>query len=371
MIVVVIISVIALLLTWLEVKGGIKWGMGLAFVLLTIIEAIHYDFGNDYMSYLQTYDEITRYPFSLTAILHGDTLKEPGWEMLNYFFVYFGGFFGLVAFISIVQNIIYFRFIRQYVARSWWVMAVFIYLFNSSFYLLNMSMLRQGLAISLFVLALPYILNRKFIPAIIIILVAGLFHASARILIPFAFLGLLSVEGRTIKIIAISFVVLLISLFISQDLLQEIFMRVLDTGNMLESNDFANYTETYSQTGDTLTFGLGYIINLIPFIVTICYLLKNNESFVWQRRVACLALIATIIIPFAQIIPLISRISLYFSVFTIGSIPIVYKWIPKKTIQYTIVAIFIFMTLYDYYGFFHGSVYEKYYSTYHTIFSTM
>lgn len=371
MTVVVIVSIIALLLTWLEVKGEIKWGMGWAFVLLTIIEAIHYDFGNDYMPYLQMYEEITRYPFSLTAILHGDTLKEPGWEILNYFFVCFGGFFGLVAFISIVQNIIYFKFIRRYVTRGWWVMAVFIYLFNSSFYLLNMSMLRQGLAISLFVLALPYILNRKFIPAIIIILVAGSFHASARILIPFAFFGLLPVEGRAIKIIAISSFVLLISLFISQDLLQGILMRVLDTGDMLDSHGFLDYAETYSQMENNVTFGLGYVIGLIPFIVAICYLLKNDESLVWQRRVACLALIGTIIIPFTRIIPLISRVSLYFSVYTICSVPIMYKWISKKSVQYIIVAIYVFMTLYSYYGFFHGSVYAKYYSTYHTIFSAI
>ena len=47
MYIVIICSLIALLLTYLEstnqVKGGMKWGL----VMVTILGMIHYDYGND------------------------------------------------------------------------------------------------------------------------------------------------------------------------------------------------------------------------------------------------------------------------------------------------------------------------------------
>lgn len=371
MIVALLISIIALLLTWLEAKGALKWGMGWAFVLLTVIEAIHYDFGNDYMGYMGLYDYITKNPFNLNAILNGNTWREPGWEFLNHAFVPLGGFFGLVAFISVVQNVIYFNLIRRYVTRSWWVMAVFIYLFNPDFYLLNMSMLRQGLAVSLFVMALPYIIEKKLIPAAIIVFIAASLHNSAKILIPFIFWGWLPTGKRTIKIIAFTSAILMFLLVYNDNLLQWIFTGVLNLDERLDSENMANYMDIYSKSNVVVTFGLGFAISIVPFIMTLYYLFRNNKVSSGHQQIVSLAMVGTFVIPFAQIIPLISRVSLYFTTLTIATIPIVYKWIPNNIVRYAAIAICVFWTLYSYYGFFFGDIYGKHYAVYHTIFSVI
>lgn len=367
MIVIVIVSILALLLTWLETRGTLRWGMVWAFVLLTVIEAIHYDFGNDYMAYLSQYNEITRYPFNLNAVLRE---KESGWIILNYVFVHFGDFFGLVAFIAVIQNVIYCNFIRKYVPRKWWIMAVFIYLFNTNFYLLNMSMLRQGLAISLFVWAIPYIINKRLVIPITIILTALSIHSSAKILIPFLLWGWLPFGKRFVNIIVILVTVFMILLFTNQDFMQMIFNFIIETDEFQKSDDFMSYVEYYSGN-EVVTFGLGFVMNLIPFVMIGYNLLRNHKILDWQQKLFCLSLIGAMIFPFVQIIPLISRISLYFIALTIVVIPIVYKWIPNSIIRYMAIFIFVFMTLYNYYVFFNDSVYSNYYSTYHTIFSVL
>ena len=79
-------SLLAILFTYRESIGEMKHGMAWGFGLLTLLAALHYDFGNDYIPYLKTYDEITGYGFNWEAIINGDTWKEPGWALLCFVF---------------------------------------------------------------------------------------------------------------------------------------------------------------------------------------------------------------------------------------------------------------------------------------------
>ena len=112
MFVVIICSLIAILFTFLESRGTFPNGMKLGFVLVTILGVIHYDFGNDYMSYYSVYESIKDVPFDFELIMSGDLYREPGWVFLNYLFKPVGGFFMLVAVLSIIQNVIIYNFIN-------------------------------------------------------------------------------------------------------------------------------------------------------------------------------------------------------------------------------------------------------------------
>lgn len=337
------------------------WG----FALLTILAALHYDFGNDYMPYLHTYNEITSYEFNWKAIINKDVWKEPGWALLCYAFYPIGGFFTLVIFLSILQNAIYYKFIRRYVDSKWWVFAVFIYLFSTSYYVLNMSMFRQGLAIALFVWAFTFIKDKKLLPAAALVLIAASVHTSAKILVPFLLWGFIPMNERFSKLISALSAILFVILFFSPNAANALFMGLSDL------EDVQRYADTYGSTDNIASLGIGFLLNTIPFVMFLYFLLKNKEAEVWQRQLVSLACIGTFIIPFGQIIPMTGRIGMYFGVFTICSIPIVYKWIPNYHIKRAVLFIFIMMTLYDYYLFFTDSAFAKYYSTYHTIFSAM
>ena len=193
MIVLLLVSFLALLFTYLEGVGKVINGLKLGILLVSTIAAIHYDFGSDYPVYFGDYKEFINSNYSLSDILKGNVVLgdfggrvfEVGWTLLMYIFSPFGitGFFLLVAFISYFQGAVVFQLIKKYVPDKWRVFALFIYLFNTSLYVGSMSGLRQTTAMTIVACALPLILNRKWLKSLLVVLLAFFIHKSAIILL--------------------------------------------------------------------------------------------------------------------------------------------------------------------------------------------
>lgn len=362
MLIVTAISVLTLILTYLESRRYLKDGMKLGFILISILGIIHYDYGNDYMSYYDIYKSIVNVPFNLSNLIGGYIYKEPGWALINYAFKPIGGFFMMVAVLNVIQNVIYYRFIKDNVALSWWPMAIFIYLFSSNFYLLNFSMMRQGLVISIFLWLWKYIKNRRWGIALIGLIACSLIHTSSIILIPFAFWGFLRMRNG--KIWAMIFLCSFFLLWGAEDLLNEIFNTVL----IFE--EFKDYSE-YFKDAESVEYGIGFLLNMLPFFVSIYYLCQNKLESGTAHQMVALATVGFIILPFGQILPLVGRIGMYFNVFSIGAFAISYSSVKNTLIRKGLIFIFIFMTLYDYWMFFNAGVFSKSYSQFHTIFSAL
>ena len=142
MVIVLVFSVLCLLLTYLETSHKLKYGMWFGFVAVTILYCIHYAFGTDYMTYFNKYQAVARSNYSIAAIFDAENWRngEFGWGLLQVLFASISaeyGFFLMVAVVSIIENIIIYRFIRKHVSVNNYVFAVFIYLFTSSFYLFS------------------------------------------------------------------------------------------------------------------------------------------------------------------------------------------------------------------------------------------
>lgn len=364
MFVVVSISIIALILTFLESRALFKYGMKLGFVLVTILGVIHYDYGNDYMHYMQFYESFVERPFDFHRIMAGEYFSEPGWVLLNYPFKYVGGFFTLVAVLNIVQNIIIYKFIREYVAKSWYPLAVFTYLFTTSYYLLSFSMMRQMLVIVVFLGLWKSISQRKWVKSFIILFLCTTLHSSAIVLLPFAFWGFLPVKSG--KFLGFSYAGFLCVLWFMSDVLNNIFSSFSDVESL------QHYVTTYGNSETTMKLGLGFVIQLIPFILSVYFLLKRNPQYTDnQKRMVALAAIHAIITPFGQIIPIISRIGFYFGVFKIGSFPLIYGNLKYTLVRYTLVSLNVLITLYDYLIFFSLETWVDKYSKFQTIFSVI
>ena len=362
---VIFCSLIALLLTYLEsmdqLKGGMKWG----FVIVTILGMIHYDYGNDYMSYYDVYKQVTSYSFDLPGILAGDYFREPGWTLLCWFFKPIGGFFMMVAVLNLVQNIIVYDFIKKNVNKRWWTVAVFVYLFATSFYLMSFSMMRQLFALIVFLGMWKYIEDRKWWIPLVVFWLLSFIHSSAIILIPFAFWGFLPVNKG--KVVGISYAVLLLFLWFSQNFLNDIFSYALTL-----DDDFAQYADTYGNDNNVLKIGMGFVVNMIPFVLSILFLLDKKQNYSKSHKLmVSLAAISYLITPFAQIIPLTGRLGMYFSIYTIGSIPLIYSNIRKKEIRVVLLSLCLFMFFYDYIIFFSNPVWVDKYTNFHTIFEVL
>lgn len=122
--------------------------------------------------------------------------------------------------------------------------------------------LRQGIAIALFTLSLPYLLNKKIIPYLIICLLATSFHNSALAAIPFYFIVNLRIN-IIYKIIA----TFLVSIFSSSVLIKF----------MASTNErYEGYTSVSEDAGGMLVLSFHIIIIIIISVITYVYKIKDE-----------------------------------------------------------------------------------------------
>lgn len=366
MITVLFFSIVTFILTILDSKKVLSGGMKLGFIITGALAAIHYDFGNDYIPYFETYQHLYEIGFSLEDIGKSGVIAndEYGWAVLNMLFFIFGkyGFFFLVATISIFENYVYYYLIKTYVHRNWWWLAMFIYLFSTSTYLMNFSLLRQGLVASVFVAMYPWIINRKLVRCLLLTFLLSTIHTSAIFLFPFLFLGFLP-TAKSGKFYALSIGVVFILLWSSGSILESLFNKLADT------DQFVMYSEKYnSDNSISLNYGLGFAMNMMPLGVYIYYLL-NSKDCTTTVGIIALSSICYILLPMVNFYgPILSRFSYYFYPFIIPAIPIAYSTIKNRYLRMCLLGIFLIFVGYNYIIFFSNPTWKEHFSIFHTIF---
>lgn len=365
MYIVILCSLICLFLTYRDSIGKMNDGMKWGFVIVTLLGAIHYDYGNDYMPYYQGYLDIERLPFNFKAIMAGDYYREPGWAMLLWCSRYIGGFFSLVAVLNIVQNLIIYQSIKKYVERKWWPLSVFVYLFVTSFYLMEFTMMRQFLVMCVFLGMWPFMMSRKWYIPLVVLYLCSYIHSSSIVLIPFAFCGYLPVRKH--RVIGIMYVAIFAILWLMGNVVGDALGYLISMNDSME-----NYSNIYAKREGGLNIGIGFIMYLIPIALSAYYLFihdkKNSDE---KTFLVILTSIEYLVTPFAWIIPLAGRMGMYFGIYKIVTIPYIYANIKNKNLQLILLALFIIVICYDYMKFFSPKGWLEYYSEYHTIFEVL
>ncbi len=368
MYIVIFCSLVALLFTYLETKGLFKKGMLWGFILVTFLQIVKYDYGNDYIGYYQAYLKMIENDFNWQEIKDGVLHKDVGWALILYLFKPLGeyGFFVMEGIISILQGVVMYKFIRKYVPRSGWSFSVLIYLFSASFYLMSFSMLRQSLVMTIFFAMWSLIEQRKFIIPLIVLYLCSFIHASSIILFPFAFWGFIPMGKYSSKFFTTAFLALFVCLFVYSNILHDIFLYAVDTSEKINE-----YYNNYKDGANITIGGIGFFLNFIPLYVSLKYIASsdNNKS---SKLLVALCSIGYIILPFGQIIQLIGRIGMYFSIFSILSLPIAYGQIKNSIIRAGLTSIFLLILIYNYITFFRNPTFiEKFGGEFSTIFSVM
>ncbi len=363
---VTLISIIAVFLTYLSKYKGLGVLYKIAFIFVTILACIHYNYGTDYPTYYEIFYRVSN-SYDLDTFTYATDLKtEPGWALINYLFSLFGipfGFFLMVFILSIIQNYIYYKFIKRYVEPKDRWFAVAIYLFSSTLYVLNFSMMRQGLAVSLILLVFMCLSSKKYLWAILLNIMAVLVHTSALIFLPFHFLRLSKLKD--VKFIVLTFGVSFIIFLILSPLLDSVLTY------FLHISVFTGY-QGYGSYG-TASIGFGFLLDSMPYFVVSYLLLTRRHLFTYDvTLMSILFLVAFVATPFVLKITLLGRILYYFSVFSIVVVPIFYSKIKPSVLRFGFILIFFFMLIFNYLDFFdptHWS-YDGY-KTFHTIFEVL
>ena len=344
MFVVFIVAIVSTLLAYSASKGN-KYGLHQAFILITLFFCFRYDFGSDYLAYLQMFNNINRYNIGLLDFNSLSIFSEKGelgWVLLNKLFNPFG-FFGLIAFLSILENYIIFKMIKSYVPVLYQWLAVFIFSFSPALFLIGpCSMLRQWLAVVLFLYSIKYIASNNYIKYFIITAIAISVHTSAWIMAPiylFSFIKKINFRGSKLLIYVVSFYIL-----------WTIFAPSVFSNNLsflLDFEDFSYYTNYLGDKQSNVSmsiFGLfSYVVmNLfLPFMVLL-NLHKLKSEYLYF---ALLYLMWQLLLPLQSVVPMVSRLGYYFLIFNIIAIPIalyLYKGNYKKVVFCGVLLFMIF-----------------------------
>ena len=363
--VVIFTSIIAIILCYLSKFKGCHRLFEWAFLLVTILAAIHYDYGTDYMTYYDLWQGYRNINVKdLLSDFYGQSdWNEPGWMLLNAIFGFNNGFFVLVAILNIIQNYIFYKLIKNNVPRNWYWFAMFLYLCMDNLYLVNFSMMRQGLAVALFVAAAMMMANKKYFFAFLTVFLATTVHLSSVICFPLLLLYFLPIHNS--RVLGISFIFIALFLFIFLSYTADLFNAVTS----LES------LEKYGGQRETLDkIGLGYVINHIPNFVILYALLTNKYLYNDREKyIAVLAFCDIFITPLQFVAgDIAGRLGVYFLAFKVPVIPLLCSRFHDKAWRVIFVVFTLVITLYAYYNFFNAWFYVKSYGgPFHTIFSVI
>lgn len=351
----IIISLIAILFAFLAKYKKFSYGLEVAFIILTIFVAIRYNWGNDYSGYLESFKYVGSFSSFDPEILG----TEPGWNFLYYISQPIG-FFGFIIILTVFEYFVIYRLIKKYVPVEWYWFSIFIFTFNTSYLLVTSSMMRQFLAMCIFIIAVDYIIKKRWIISILLILLASTFHTSALILLPFAFFGYLNIS-LTKRKPYIWFGVYLLLYFLAVELLGDYFNLLLSV------EQFERYEVYLNAEKGGFGTGLGLIFNMIMYFVLLLH--QKYQSYN-MKIIFILFAVSVFFYLFADIAPLTVRLGYYFSILSIVCYPLMFYVVKNKLIKYIFLSGYIIVVLKGFIDFFDplGIWYKAFYN-YQTIFS--
>jgi hypothetical protein len=173
-----IFTIFIIFFTFLEqFSKKVKNGLLLSFFLIFIAIAVRYDFGYDYLMYEREFKIINSvepklWPFGMTRL-------EEGWVYLNKLFG-FAGFNYLIIFLSFIYGLVFYFFIKKTLDKKLYGISVVFFLLVPGIFILHQSLLRQTIALLLFLLAIMLVEKKGvLIWSVLILFAASFFHFSA------------------------------------------------------------------------------------------------------------------------------------------------------------------------------------------------
>lgn len=303
------------------------------FILLFLFMALRYDYGNDYMAYLNIHT-------SMNAGL-------PAWGSNDFLFYTLNmaipNFYVFIAFISLIYLIVIWYLIKNNLEVNQYWFAVLLLLINPYLFLVHLSALRQTLAICFFVFAINFAVKRKLILYVLFVLLATGMHSSAIILLPLYFL--LTEKPFNKKYLFMTMGGLGVLLF--TPLFDMIAIKLLEY--------FPRYRHYYTE-GLQNSLRSTIISSFYLFLIAFNLGKLKGKEIIYGK----LSLIATFLSVLAIKVSMITRVGMYFDLFLIITIPHIFIRIEKKIYRQILFIVLIGIYLLRYYSFFTTPLWESF-----------
>lgn len=254
---------------WLSDKGRTsieRWLMlCIAFLLVFIPSAIRYDIGTDYLSYLSIYESGSYINYQL---------KEPAFYFINWFLDSIGAHFQwLFAVFAFIFTAVAFK---AYPRKNAWLLH---FLFFSMLWFFSFNGIRQAIALSWCMLALFYYFDKRYGYFVILTLMGSFFHQSA---IFVTFSGLLAlIPLRSALQLNIAPIIFLSLLTLSFLFTNTIFFNI---EMLLKLVGLSNYAAYFSNKSHFVTRDFGSGLGILAKLLFSIYIILNSKRLLLINR---------------------------------------------------------------------------------------
>lgn len=305
--------------------------------------------GADTTAYFNSFESIKHYPLSIyleeiyKKYILGMSVRDPGYNVLvKLFHVFSQNYQIYLLFVACVFMI---PFARWIIVESKNPVISYV-LFSSLFYaFFAITGIRQTISTTLVVLiGDKYIKERRLVPFVILVLIASSIHASALVFLPFYFISVIPINGKTISVWGIVF----LAATLRRNQLKNFFISV---------SEYDMYANNY-EGGGTPTFT---VLLLLLFIWAVVACIIDKEKKENARYYNALGL-ALFFLPLTWLNPSAMRIVQYFSIYLVLLIPemveVTFTPASKRVAAIAIIGILIFLLVKSnpYYSFFWSGV---------------
>jgi len=304
------------------------------FAILFLFMALRYDYGNDYMNYFYNH-----------ALMNAGVYAWGSNDFLFYLLnISVPNFYALIVAISLFYIITVRYLIKNNLEVKQYWFAILILLINPYLFLVQLSSLRQTLALCFFIFAVNFAVKRKLVPYIVFVLLAAGMHSSAIILLP---LYLILTERSFNKKYLFATMAILLAL---------IFTPLFDIGANKILEYMPNHYRYYYNQGLQNSLRATLISSCYFFLVAFNIGKLKGKEIIYGK----LSLIATIISILAVKVSMITRIGMYFDIFMIVTIPHIFNKIDKKMNRQLLFVLLIAIYILRYCSFFSNPLWESF-----------
>lgn len=186
---------------------------------------------------------------------------ELGYQLFEYSLLQLTDNYFWLFFISgLVVVYLYLKVMRKYSVN--YLLSVFLFI-TLGVYTFFFNGLRQGIAMAIFTIALPFLLEKRLVPYLLVCFIGSLFHISALFMIPFYFIVNLRIKPFY-KIVA--------------TFLGSLLTSKLAVSYVAETNDrYEDYTQVSELAGGYLILGFYLILILFIYFIIHIYKIKDKQ----------------------------------------------------------------------------------------------
>ena len=350
-----------------------KTSLFLCFFVIWFIASFQDCIGTDIIGYKEWYEEIMNGRMGFSFFRSDRDMVEIGWYLLNRSLGFlFGTFYAVLPVVYIIILYSVYKLLL-YIPKQWQWVAVFFYYFGLKLFLFDMSGLRQGLAVSFWILLVLSLKDKNYKASIIFTLLGVSFHNS--FLYSIVFIPLIYIPYERINFgrvgVKVAFFVSIIIVFAAGYF---IIPQVVDTQKTALVSAMSEYDESDVYTryvmemeGQQVRMSTLLFNFLLLIFVAVAFVSSSKEKKLqYENMFFVLYIVSFMLESFLGGFGTLPRMFRYPGFFAIPAIGIT-AYRLKGVFRYAFIFYMIFSTLYTFWASVHTVQFEAY-LTYHTIF---